>query len=399
MNTSSPPSSTTYFHPFQPLKQLPSIDLKVAVMSDDKTLPQDILTDVLSRLPVKTLCRFKCVSSSWSSLISDPNFAETHLNRSKTQSPKYFESKAIIISSSQNLYSVDFSDINPTATKLDFPTMEQHAADKWVIPIRVWSSCNGLLLVSHQVVNPNFFLLNPSTRECKKLPTPPPVLYPAGKFYVLYYGVGYDSSTDDYKVVMTSSYNTGGIEIMIVTVYSLKTNAWRRIQDAHYLLVGSSRGVFFDGCLHCLCLRSGSIVIVAFNLSDEIFREVPLPASLEILNCHVGVVGGCLCLVDRRTCNQTEVWIMEEYGVGQSWTKFTIEYLTPSLRLLCKVAEDKVLFSNNRGRHGQKLVVYDPIKETLRDMVVAGIPSEFTFGRTYVESLVSPILGGGIRSQ
>jgi hypothetical protein len=38
-------------------------------------LPDDIIFEVLSRLPVKSLCRFRCVSKGWRSLISDPAFA------------------------------------------------------------------------------------------------------------------------------------------------------------------------------------------------------------------------------------------------------------------------------------------------------------------------------------
>ncbi|XP_022866879.1 putative F-box protein At1g32420 [Olea europaea var. sylvestris] len=36
-------------------------------------LPTDLLVDVLSRLPEKTLCRFTCVSKEWNSLISSPH--------------------------------------------------------------------------------------------------------------------------------------------------------------------------------------------------------------------------------------------------------------------------------------------------------------------------------------
>nr|TKW35368.1 hypothetical protein SEVIR_2G366600v2 [Setaria viridis] len=35
-------------------------------------LPQDLVVEILSRLPTKSLCRFKCVSRSWHALISDP---------------------------------------------------------------------------------------------------------------------------------------------------------------------------------------------------------------------------------------------------------------------------------------------------------------------------------------
>lgn len=100
-------------------------------------------------------------------------------------------------------------------------------------------------------------------------------------------------------------------------------------------------------------------MIVAFNFSDEIFREVPLPASLngcEILEHRVAVARGCLSLVDRWICNRIEVWMMEEYGVGESWTKITIDFPTGTSKLwwLCQTAEDKFLFHDFRS--GNKLV-------------------------------------------
>ncbi|PWA69830.1 F-box associated interaction domain-containing protein [Artemisia annua] len=47
-------------------------------------IPQDIITSILYRLPVKSLCRFRCVSKEWQSLFSEPHFIKTHtktLNR------------------------------------------------------------------------------------------------------------------------------------------------------------------------------------------------------------------------------------------------------------------------------------------------------------------------------
>ncbi|XP_039799755.1 F-box protein At1g31080-like [Panicum virgatum] len=35
-------------------------------------LPDDLLMEILSRVPVKSLCRFKCVSKTWRELIADP---------------------------------------------------------------------------------------------------------------------------------------------------------------------------------------------------------------------------------------------------------------------------------------------------------------------------------------
>ncbi|KAL6634254.1 hypothetical protein ACP70R_026925 [Stipagrostis hirtigluma subsp. patula] len=51
------------------------------------TLPDDIIFDVLSRLPVKPLCRFRCVSKAWRALISDPAFAAAQSSRGAAAAP------------------------------------------------------------------------------------------------------------------------------------------------------------------------------------------------------------------------------------------------------------------------------------------------------------------------
>ncbi|KAK9293371.1 hypothetical protein L1049_021363 [Liquidambar formosana] len=45
-----------------------------------KELPNDVIFDILSRLPVKAIIRFRCVSKSWYATITHPSFITTHLN-------------------------------------------------------------------------------------------------------------------------------------------------------------------------------------------------------------------------------------------------------------------------------------------------------------------------------
>nr|XP_016440827.1 PREDICTED: F-box only protein 8-like isoform X2 [Nicotiana tabacum]XP_033517623.1 F-box only protein 8-like isoform X5 [Nicotiana tomentosiformis] len=45
--------------------------------------PEEILGDILSRLTVRSLLRFECVSKFWNTLISKPYFNVKHLNHAK----------------------------------------------------------------------------------------------------------------------------------------------------------------------------------------------------------------------------------------------------------------------------------------------------------------------------
>ncbi|OWM74640.1 hypothetical protein CDL15_Pgr005220 [Punica granatum] len=50
--------------------------------SDGPHLPEEMIYEILVRLPVKSLCRFRCVSTLWRTIISDPHFVSSHLARS-----------------------------------------------------------------------------------------------------------------------------------------------------------------------------------------------------------------------------------------------------------------------------------------------------------------------------
>lgn len=228
-----------------------------------------------------------------------------------------------------------------------------------------------------------------------KLPELPYVADP-GTVRVIY-GFGYDYSSSDYKVVAIS-YNHAGIgegEHSVdnfVDVCSVKSREWRRIGKSFYDHHAAVpwQGVFLNGSIHWLAYRNGVLVIAAFDLADEVFVDLPAPVVSETEMIHFYdflILGGYLCVTACHRNWQTNIWMLKEYGVPESWIKFTIT--GPNLYPIkpFELLEEKEMLLKV---YGEKMVKYNMEENIVTDIVVNGIPSDCEVGNTCVESLVSP---------
>ena len=56
-----------------------------ASSNNNLSLPEELLEEILVRLPVKSLLRFRCVQKSWSTLVQNPTFIAKHLRHHQTK--------------------------------------------------------------------------------------------------------------------------------------------------------------------------------------------------------------------------------------------------------------------------------------------------------------------------
>ncbi|XP_021739426.1 F-box protein CPR30-like [Chenopodium quinoa] len=166
-----------------------------------EVLPQDIIVNILSRLPSKSIGRSPCVSKPWKSLLSQPHFIKTHLNRIKhiptTQESLLFVSN----DSTSSFYSVHFKNAHYRSEEITVFASKLNLSDR--IYIRTErsnvASCDGLILLNNEPFN-KWLLVNPTTTAMKELPISPFAL----KNNITMCGLGYDSVNDDYKVINIS---------------------------------------------------------------------------------------------------------------------------------------------------------------------------------------------------
>ncbi|AES80212.1 F-box and associated interaction domain protein [Medicago truncatula] len=125
-------------------------------------LPDDLITELLSFLPVKSPVRFKCVCKSWKTLISNPNFVKLHLNQSSTRNPLFTLVTLHFMGFSVVPYSLNSLIENPLFTLSVDPYY--HLSDKQCSCMV--DTCNGLILLAGGDSQFEYFhLWNPATME------------------------------------------------------------------------------------------------------------------------------------------------------------------------------------------------------------------------------------------
>ncbi|XP_021719571.1 F-box protein CPR30-like isoform X1 [Chenopodium quinoa] len=350
--------------------------------------PLILIMDILSRLPVKSLLCYRCVSKSWKYLIDNPYFIKLQLQYSLENT-----TNLVLIIRGGYLYSAHFPGLNE-AIVID------HSLKCGYIGTEVLGSCNGLLCLSNGESHGKngTIIYNPVTRKSREVPASK-LKIPYGYESVIY-GFGYDLVNDDYKVVRVIQYSTEHPDFYDseVKVFSLKANSWRRIRDfprEYYLSYKRGWGVYVSGCLHWMITlkpdSNGSKLIVAFDLSSEVCKAVLLPKiSAGEVHLTVEVLGQFLSLLVNYPSNRSEVWVLKEYGVVESWSKlFTVsqpdsigpfEYVRP---IAYSKDGSKVLLEQDL----QKLIWYDVESQSAADVKIPGMPSH-PGATMLVESLV-----------
>ncbi|OMO55040.1 hypothetical protein CCACVL1_27429 [Corchorus capsularis] len=362
--------------------------------------PQEIILEIFSNLPVGSLLRFRCLSKSCKSFIADPFFIKKHLVKTQNDDPKFTKERVLLYAcDSRNSNSYRSCSLNAVckdpfidSIEVAYPSKEFHSFD------RILGSCNGLICIHSRDTH---FLFNPTLGIDKRLPD---LGFKRRGLFRTVYGLGYDASLDDYKVVRVFTPQINGFEYAsksIVRVYSWRTNSWRRIQDLALGAPFDETGKYVDGSLNWSAFRRQetgfSWIIVSLDLAKETFKEVLQPCyGNGVSDKSLGLLNGCLCVF----CNYGElyidVWVMREYGKIESWTKlFTIPYLSgPGFELFSTSKPLYVSGSDEILLHiGVKLILYNPKENTFRVPVIDEDHIFYMFqSAIYVESLVSPFV-------
>ncbi|KAK6145828.1 hypothetical protein DH2020_019697 [Rehmannia glutinosa] len=343
-------------------------------------LPYDIIRIILLRLSVKDLLRFKSVSKSWNTMISDLWFVRMHLHESK-----HSDSHNLFLRKKSTEHGEDrFSLVRLEGLKFQIEA-ELNCPFRGE---RVLCTCDGMMLLTSSYRT--YTLWNPSTRTKAMIWFP----YKFDEYMTMKHGICHDTTIDDFKVVVASK--------KYYVVYSCKNKSWTKRKELSDSLVGRSTesgGVAVDGAIYWVSASANSYSratksynsreIIYFDARDDNFRILERPKNVNDNDRYYLVcLRGCLCLYHRIRYD-IQIWIKEKGRDNNSWKELMIveNVKTPIswFKPLCFV-ENKILIRLDATR----FVVYSPCEKTFEEFEESKLSLEIKFVPCH-NSLLCPI--------
>ncbi|KAK3025705.1 hypothetical protein RJ639_041710 [Escallonia herrerae] len=360
---------------------------------------EDVVTEILLMLPVKSLLRCKSVCKSWYTLITKPSFKTAHLKLNASLKRNHcILLKRFLQESNKSVLSFLSDEISGDdhvpPTEITIPHSNEF--------LQMLGPCNGLVCLTDHC---DIILCNPSIRDFKVLPAPS-FNYPKGLFSsTMGVGFGFDPLSSEYKVIRIAELHEDDeswgyrFHSVIVEIYNLNTKCWRET-DAIVPCVWffPCSEVLFNGHFHWWANDKdyGGESILSFHMSTEVFQEIRLPnvcafpdgneRGFLVLNESIA-----LLLFNPSEHTSFDIWLMTEYGVAESWTK--LHTIGPLVQV-----ERPVLFWKHElllEKANGQLVLCELRSQRLKELQVYGAHESFR-AVAYSESLVSIKRGSDI---
>ncbi|XP_050210753.1 F-box/kelch-repeat protein At3g06240-like [Mercurialis annua] len=362
-------------------------------MSDD--LHEELVAEILKRLPVKSLLQCRSVCKSWYALITNPSFVSLHLAHTTEANKPYSLVIKDCIPVSINPKKPQFVLHNDDVSFSEYKQLDSSYVGFFTYVNFVGSS-NGLICFLAPkkgliVWNPAIgaFITTSLCEICKET-------------YSVF-GFGFDRKNNDYKVVRIVYALLDASFPSFAEIFQLSSNSWKStvtLKNLDYDVNSIGSCVELNGVFHWFArMRNGTKkTIASLNLSNEAIQELMLPHALaESSNrgCCLTVYNESLAAIDYRGFSTEQfaylrcsIWVMKEYGAAESWTKqFTIDLQNHGGigSVLSFQENGRILIKVSRNQ----IASYDPRTQRVTPI---GVCEDFFEVHSYMESLV--LLGG-----
>ncbi|CAG7899632.1 unnamed protein product, partial [Brassica rapa] len=235
------------------------------------SIPVELIHEIFSRLPVKSIARCRCVSEQWRSILCSVYFTELFLTKSSTRPSLLFAME----SSTNNNEFIFFS-----SPQFDDKSLSSSAASVQLklskdMPLKFCGHASGLFCLRRMPIlkeardeeeeeYTEHVICNPSTGQYGFLPR----VRTGSKSFL-----GFDPIDKVFKVVSSNSTYSSRTNVVNVFTLGIGEVEWRKINSPldHYPW---SKGICIYGVLYYLALRlhATTFYIVCFDVRSEKFK-------------------------------------------------------------------------------------------------------------------------------
>ncbi|XP_033147121.1 putative F-box protein At4g10190 [Brassica rapa] len=283
-------------------------------IGSEEYLPEDLLVDILSKVPLASLARFRSVSKRWKVLIN-------YLRFKKSSQIMLIDSRVYLVSI--NLLGGQDNVVNITS---QFSLKDPLSSSSKQVNIREVFHCQGLLLCTTE--DNRLVVWNPCLDETTWIK--PRSYYERSDIFALG-----KSSCNKYKILRIALHGPRrAFEFMkprLYEIYDFTSNSWRVVHDEtkDWSILGlARRGTCVDGNTYWLSFSSSQQlwmdILLCFDFSTERFTSMHIPSSGRMFALSMTREEQKLCMLASVAADDVDVWMANKIDStgAMSWSKF-----------------------------------------------------------------------------
>ncbi|KAI9095307.1 hypothetical protein K1719_026341 [Acacia pycnantha] len=301
-------------------------------------LPEEIISEIFSRLPAKSICKFKCCSKSICKLIQGTNFALKHSQHLMIMKDSCFfiQPREYHRSFKLEFHALPGDDEKKSSgggvsrNFLRFLTQTSST---------ILASSNGLLVCKKQLEGGKrqLFICNPLTESCFDIPMPNKSMQSPNSS--VKFILEFNHNSEEYKLILCANYDYK------IGSYTPKYGVWKATKGGLF-----TRSHYGNLCQSLLIFKGALIIlrqptpnsdprIVAHQLGSDTSKLLRLPGEgfekllrrLDEMRIFkwgkAGSLNESLCFVTMVKRSIFTIWVLEDYE-SSSWSR----HLTISLK-------------------------------------------------------------------
>ncbi|EOA30765.1 hypothetical protein CARUB_v10013908mg [Capsella rubella] len=367
-------------------------------------LPHDLESEILSRVPAKSLPKWKTTCKRWYELFRDPRFVKKNFGNAAARE------MIVLMNSGVSSIRVDLRAIDDEVD----PNMEVSGKLSWQkdskqVKLSQIFHCDGLILCFTKR-NTRLVVWNPCTGQTRWIK--PRTRFKSDDVFA----IGYEDSNScsgSFKILRFCYDNNAKDQELLrfaeIEIYEFSSDSWRVLDGMSNPTWGlCAGGVSVKGTTYWV---AGDIIepgffLLSFDFTTETFGRLPLPYQSDNPEdtFAISVVGDDKIAVLHQNIlafsNEMNIWVTKKIGVAKdlSWSDFVLtvdydEFCLPFVTnvmsfLLDEENKTAICCSRYGGRTRIYIVKEHKYKEVFKE-ITQGIVLDWPFLLSYVPSLVN----------